>query len=151
MMTLLPPDLVENFHFLRPWCLYALIPALMLIMALRLAQTSRNNWVRAIDSTLLPYLLDKAAGAAQTLPLYGLLVLWIVSVLALAGPVWQKAPVPVQQKEDALVIVLDLSLSMYSTDLTPNRATRAQRKIADILSYRKHEGQTGLEIGRAHV
>lgn len=153
MMTLLPPDFAENFHFLRPWCLYALIPALMLIMALRLAQTSRNNWVRAIDSTLLPYLLDKAASAAQTLPLYGLLMLWIVSVLALAGPVWQKAPVPVQQKQDAVVIVLDLSLSMYSTDLTPNRATRAQRKIADILSFRKHEGQTGLVVyaGDAHA
>ncbi len=151
-MNLLPADFIENFHFLRPLCLYALIPALVIVMMLRLSQTNQNSWARAIDSMLLPYLLDKQGGSKQSLPLYGLLLVWTLSVLALAGPVWQKAPVPVQTREDAVVIILDLSLSMYATDLAPNRAVRAQRKIMDILQYRKHEGQTGLVVyaGDAH-
>ncbi len=152
-MNLLPADFIENFHFLRPLCLYALIPALLLVMLLRLAQTSQNSWARAIDAALLPYLLDKSGSPAQSLPLYGPLLIWVLSILALAGPVWQKAPVPVQARQDAVVIVLDLSLSMYSTDLTPNRATRAQRKVMDILEYRRKEGQTGLVVyaGDAHA
>ena len=152
-MSLLPAGFIENFHFLRPLCLYALIPAFLLVMLLRLAQTSQNSWARAIDAALLPYLLDKQNSPAQSLPLYGLLLIWTLSVLAMAGPVWQKAPVPVQTKQDAVVIMLDLSLSMYSTDLTPNRSTRAQRKVMDILEYRRKEGQTGLVVyaGDAHA
>ena len=49
-MNLLPAELIENFHFLRPLWLYALIPALVLGFLLRLAQTSQNSWVRAIDA-----------------------------------------------------------------------------------------------------
>ena len=152
-MNLLPADFVENFHFLRPLFLYALIPALMLMLLLKLAQTRQNSWVRAIDPRLLPYLLDKSVSPAQALPLYGLFTVWVLSILALAGPVWQEAPVPVQQREDAVVIVLDMSLSMYATDLSPNRATRAQRKVMDILEYRREEGQTGLVAyaGDAHA
>ena len=68
-MNGLPAEFVENFHFLRPLFLYALIPALMLILLLKLAQTRQNSWVRAIDPRLLPYLLDKASSPAQSLPL----------------------------------------------------------------------------------
>ena len=152
-MNWLPAEIVDNFHFLRPLCLYALIPALVLVLLHRLAQTRQNSWARAIDSALLPYLLDKSGSPAQSLPLYGLLLMWTLAVIALAGPVWQKAPVPVQTKQDAVVIVLDLSLSMYSTDLPPNRATRAQRKVMDILEYRRKEGQTGMVVyaGDAHA
>ncbi len=152
-MNGLPAEFVENFHFLRPLFLYALIPALMLILLLKLAQTRQNSWVRAIDPRLLPYLLDKASSPAQSLPLYGLLVVWMLCVLAMAGPVWQEAPVPVQQREDAVVIVLDMSMSMYATDLAPNRAVRAQRKVMDILEYRRKEGQTGMVVyaGDAHA
>ena len=152
-MNWLPADFFENFHFLRPLFLYALIPAVLLILLLKLAQTRQNSWVRAIDPRLLPYLLDKGSSPAQSLPLYGLLAVWMLCVLALAGPVWQEAPVPVQQREDAVVLIVDMSMSMYATDLAPNRAVRAQRKVMDILEYRREEGQTGLVVyaGDAHA
>jgi len=52
-----------------------------------------------------------------------------------------------------MVIVQDLSLSMYATDLNPSRLVRAQRKLIDILNSRKTEGQTALVVyaGSAHT
>jgi Ca-activated chloride channel homolog len=152
-MFLFTPEFIDNFHFLRPLLLLALIPALLLVLLLRFLQGNQSSWQQAIDPRLLPYLLDKSVSAQQSWPLYGLLLLWLLGVLALAGPVWEQSPVPVQQREDALVIVLDLSLSMYAEDLRPSRVTRAQRKIVDILNARRREGQTGLVVyaGGAHA
>src|SRR5690606_21338662 len=152
-MAFLPADFVENFHFLRPLFLLGLLPAMLLYLLLRYLQGSQSNWSKAIDPALLPYLLDRQRGARQTWPLHGLLLAWVLSVIALAGPVWKQIPVPVQEREDAVVLVADLSLSMYATDLRPDRVTRLQRKILDILEYRRREGQTGLVVyaGDAHT
>lgn len=149
----LPAEFVENFHFLRPVLLLGLVPALLLFLLLQFLQGSQSNWSKAIDPALLPYLLDRKAGARQTWPLYGLLLLWSLAIVAMAGPVWKQIPVPVQEREDAVVLVADLSLSMYATDLRPDRATRLQRKILDILEHRRQEGQTGLVVyaGDAHT
>jgi Ca-activated chloride channel family protein len=153
VMALLWEEFSTNFHFLRPLLLLALVPAVALVLLLRYLQGSQSNWHQAIDSSLLPYLLDKTATRQHSWPLYGLLLLWLLGILALAGPTWRQNPVPVQEREDAVVIVLDLSLSMYAEDLRPNRAIRAQRKIVDILNYRRQEGQTGLVVyaGDAHA
>ncbi|MEY4640411.1 MAG: hypothetical protein RLZZ227_405 [Pseudomonadota bacterium] len=152
-MNQLWTELSANFHFLRPVFLLALIPAAAVVLLLRFLQGSQSNWQQAIDPRLLPYLLDKSASAQQSWPLYGLLALWTLAIVALAGPTWQQMPVPVQEREDAAVIVLDLSLSMFAEDLRPNRAIRAQRKIVDILDMRQQEGQTGLVVyaGDAHA
>jgi Ca-activated chloride channel homolog len=152
-MTPLWNEIVENFHFLRPLLLLALVPAVALVLLLRYLQGSQSNWTQAIDPRLLPYLLDKTATRQQSWPLHGLLLMWLLGIVALAGPTWQQMPVPVQEREDALVVVLDLSLSMYAEDLRPNRAIRAQRKIRDILDFRRQEGQTGLVVyaGDAHT
>jgi len=152
-MDFLPAVFIENFHFLRPLLLLGLLPALLFFFLLTFLQGSQSNWARAIDPQLLPYLLDRNLSASQSYPLYGLLLVWTLSIIALAGPVWEKIPVPVQAREDAVVIVADLSLSMYATDLRPNRATRLQRKILDILEYRRYEGQTALVVyaGTAHT
>ena len=147
------PEFLAQFHFLRPLFLLALVPAVLLVLLLRYLHSMQSNWQQAIDPRLLPYLLDRNASPQQSWPLYGLLVLWILGAIALAGPAWEQQPVPVQEREDSLVLVLDLSLSMYAQDQSPNRATRAQRKLIDILALRSREGQTGLVVyaGSAHA
>src|SRR5690606_35107252 len=77
---------------------------------------------------------------------------WLIACIAAAGPSWQKIQQPVSKQQDALVIVLDLSLSMYAEDEQPSRLVRARRKINDILQQRK-EGLTALITysGDAHV
>ena len=152
MEILIPVSLIDNFHFLRPLWLLALAPGLLFFLALWRVNSVVTAWDKAIDKTLLPYLLDRSKNASQRTPLILLLAAWVLSSFALAGPVWEQLPQPVQKKEDALVIVFDLSLSMFAPDHSPNRLDLAKRKLRDILALRK-EGQTALVVyaGDAHT
>jgi Ca-activated chloride channel homolog len=143
---------LADFHFLRPLWLLALLPALFFVRRLWQLDAQGTAWHKVIDQTLLPYLLNSTKNTSQRLPLYLLMVVWTLSVLALAGPTWSKQTQPVQQRQDALVLVLDLTLGMFANDFEPNRITVARRKIMDILDART-EGQTALVVygGEAHM
>ena len=152
MELLIPVSVIDNFHFLRPLWLLALIPVLLFFSAMWRVNSVVTAWDKAIDKNLLPYLLDRSKNASQRTPLILLFAAWALSILALAGPVWEQLPQPVQKKEDALVIVFDLSLSMFAPDHSPNRLDLAKRKLRDILALRE-EGQTALVVyaGDAHT
>lgn len=147
-----PASFFSDFHFLRPLWLLGLIPILVFFLALWRVNSAMTAWDKAIDKDLLPYLLDRSKNAAQRTPLIMLFVAWTLSLLALSGPVWEQLPQPVQKREDAVVIVLDLSLSMFANDHTPSRIDLAKRKLRDVLALRD-EGQTGLVVyaGDAHT
>ncbi len=152
MELLIPGSLLDNFHFLRPLWLLALVPALLFFIVMWRVNSVVTAWDKAIDKSLLPYLLDRSKNAAQRTPLFLLLSAWTLSVVAMAGPVWEQLPQPVQKREDALVIVMDLSLSMFAPDHSPSRLDLAKRKLRDILALRT-EGQTALVVyaGDAHT
>lgn len=145
-------SVTSNFHFLRPLWLLALIPSSLLVFIFWRMNESSSAWDRAIDKDLLPFLLDASKSVAERTPLVLLTLLWTVSIVALAGPVWEKIPQPVQARQDALVIVYDQSLSMYATDYDPNRLVVSKRKVLDVLD-RRLEGQTALVVyaGDAHA
>ena len=81
-----------------------------------------------------------------------MLVAWILATIAIAGPVWRQTPQPVHEREDALVVIFDLTKSMLATDVKPDRLVRAKRKLIDLLELRE-EGVTALIVfsGDAHV
>lgn len=145
-------DLLSNFDFLRPDWFYALIPAVLLYLLLKFRQGTSSNWERTIDASLLPHLLDNPDGNISKSPLTLVFIAWLLAICALSGPVWEKTEQPVHEREDALVIVFDLTKSMYATDVKPNRLVRAKRKLQDLLNTRD-EGVTALVVfaGDAHV
>ncbi|MCA1796782.1 MAG: VWA domain-containing protein, partial [Geobacteraceae bacterium] len=69
---------------------------------------------------------------------------------ALAGPTWKRVEQPLFSRTSAVVIVLDLSASMYATDVKPSRLVQARLKIADLLQQR-HEGYTALVVFAAQA
>jgi Ca-activated chloride channel family protein len=145
------PDLAA-FHFLRPWWLLALIAAAAMTVLVARARRRRSSWEAIIDSDLRDALIERTLKkGGPVLPVMTGLALAIASV-ALAGPTWQRLPQPIDQKTDALVIVLDLSLSMYAKDVAPSRLVRARHAITDVLRART-EGFTGLVAyaGDAHT
>src|SRR5690606_15666450 len=97
-------------------------------------------------------LIDGETTRANRWQIWAMLAAWVIATLALAGPTWEKRPMPVQKNENALVLILDLSPSMLTEDVKPSRLIRARLKIADILRERT-EGLTALIVyaGDAHV
>lgn len=143
---------LSNLHFLRPFWFLALIPAGILIWFLVKNSQAHSRWRGLIQPDLLPHLMLGEKNKQQGLSIYAVALLWTITVVALAGPVWQQLPQAVSKRIDAQVLVLDLSLSMLATDISPTRIARAKHKLSDMLSARK-EGLTGLVVysGDAHV
>ena len=144
--------MVEAFHFIRPWWLAAIVPAVALAWYWLRRTQSGSGWETAIDSDLLTVLLDATqtkSGKWFSIFLFTALTL---APVGLAGPAWEKLPQNVEQREDTLIILLDLSLSMLAQDLQPSRIDRARQEIVDILRLRE-EGQTALiaYAGDAHA
>lgn len=141
-----------DFQFLRPLWLLSVIPAILLFLAIRHLRANSSRWDRAIDSSLLPHLLDGEPAKGHRWSTIILLIAWLLASISMAGPVWEKLPQAVQKKEDALVVIQDLSLSFFAKDLSPNRLTRTRHKLLDLLQNRK-EGTTALVVysGDAHV
>ena len=134
---------LAEFHFLRPHWLYALIPACIGCFWLLYRQKQAGSWDQVISPQLLPFLLDSIpVKQRRVLPVLALIG-WVFACLAMAGPTWERTPLPVHKQENALVVLFDLSPSMLAQDLKPNRLTRARLKLIDLLKLRK-EGTTAL-------
>ena len=136
---------LNEFHFIRPYWLLAMIPFLVIVILLLRNKLSRGNWTSVCDAELLPYILEEKATTQSRWPLTTGSIATLLMITALAGPTWKHLPSPVFRNESALVIALNLSPSMNAEDIKPNRLTKARYKISDILTQRK-EGQTALLV-----
>ena len=141
-----------NFHLMRPEWLWALLPAIVMAGLLWRLRHRSGSWSSIIAPDLLPHLIGDSSGKQKHSLAPALLLAWALAAIAAAGPSWQKLPQPVHQKQDALIMVMDLSYSMMAADLAPSRYDRARQKLLDLLEQRK-EGQTGLiaYAGDAHI
>ena len=143
---------LADFHFLRPWWLLLLITIPVVVMLQAHYALRSNNWHKVISPVLFDALLEakptRKAHVARVIPPLALLCM----AFALAGPTYARLPQPVAIKDDPLVIVLDLTLSMTSNDIQPSRIERSKFKISDILTHRE-EGLTGFVVyaGDAYV
>ncbi|WP_332308960.1 vWA domain-containing protein [Enterovibrio coralii] len=101
--------------------------------------------IRLIAPHLSKLLSGNAAstGKAKRWPIVALAAGWLIAVIALAGPSWQKVEIPAVNLAGARVLVMDMSRSMYATDIAPNRLDQARFKALDMLPEWK-EGSTGL-------
>lgn len=137
--------MLDNLHFNHPYFLWALIPLALVLWRTVWSVATVDAWEKVIDPRLLSFLLQGKQGAGRDWAKWVLALGWLLSVIALADPVWEKIPRPIFQTNTARVIVLDLSNSMLIDDLNPSRLMRARFKIEDILST-EEEGQIGLVV-----
>ena len=143
---------MEQFHFLRPWALVLIVPAILLWFARRSAADSTRRWARVIEPDLLKLLTVGGSSRWRIAPHDLLLAGWLVATLAIAGPSWQREPSPFADAERPVMIVLRVAPSMMTTDLAPTRLDRARQKIADLL--KAHDGMPAGLIaysGSAHL
>lgn len=136
---------LADFHFIRPYWLLAILPAVVIAILMLRNKLSRGNWSACCDAELLPFLLQEHAANQSRVWLSLGFIASLLTIVALAGPTWQRLPSPVFRNDAALVIALNLSPSMDAADIKPSRLTIARYKIADILKQRK-DGQTALLV-----
>lgn len=131
-------------HFIRPYWLLLLPLAVIMPWLWKRTRRPSGDWTAVCDPHLLRWLsVSQASGTTRVGGRWLAGAAVLISVLALAGPSWQKLPDSSFSARDARVIVLDVSRSMLAQDLRPNRLTRARFRLADLLEMTA-EGQVGL-------
>ncbi|GLK85876.1 VWA domain-containing protein [Ancylobacter defluvii] len=145
-------DGLAQLHFLRPWWLLLVLPALGLWWLGRREADTTARWRRAIDPALLRHLIIGGDARRWLNPENLLLAAWIVGILAVAGPTWRQLPSPFAQAARPAMFVVKVTPSMLERDLAPTRLDRARQKMADLLKLREG-APTGLVAyaGSAHL
>ena len=139
-----------EFHFLRAgWIL--LIPiAILLIFFFKRRMLTIGNWEKLIDKRLLPYVMSRRQLSDNQYKWWLISLISVLSIIALAGPTWERIEQPSFRTDQSLIIALDLSRSMNAQDISPNRLTRAKLKILDILE-RRQGAQVALIVYSANA
>ncbi len=145
---------LSEFHFLRVEWIWLLPLWGLVLWFLPKIQSSQIDWAQWIAPPLqrLFVVSSQISQHRKKQLQVGFALIWILGTLALAGPAWERLPQPLLVRDQARVILLDLSYSMLATDLQPNRLERARYKIEDLLN-RFQEGQTAIVLyaGDAHT
>ncbi|MBA6305130.1 VWA domain-containing protein [Colwellia sp. MB02u-14] len=133
---------MADFHFIRPWWLFAIIALALALKLLNKYRLSQSGWQQLLPQHLANVLVD-IQHSQQKLSLTLPFIIGLLAIVALAGPTWKKLPQPVYQTARGSVLIMDMSYSMYSTDISPNRLTRSRYKAIDLLEQ-LNEGEIGL-------
>lgn len=139
-------------HWFRPeWLL--ILPLLGWLLWQRWHREKRaGRWQKILPPAFHRVLLSGGTGRSSKLPWIALGLGWLLALLALLGPSWQRVEQSSQKPEDPLVVMLELTPEMLATDSSPNRLEQARRKIYDLLQNRS-DAQTAVIVyaGSAHT
>ena len=136
-------QILENFTFIRPLWLWAIL-GLVIVYALKLKFGQQQNlWQQILPSHLYQKLIISKGFGKPSRFIHSAMLSCLLCIIAMSGPSWEKLPQAVYQTQSGKVILLDMSMSMRATDLSPDRLTRARFKAIDLINQ-LNEGETGL-------
>ena len=123
----------EDFHFLRPALLWLFIPAFAALALGLIGLHEEVKWKNVLAPHLRPYIIKKGSEKLKKNMQLALLIFLSIAILGLSGPTWKTIELPGKTLETPVIVLLELSESMMSTDLQPSRLERAKFKISDLL------------------
>lgn len=142
---------IGDFHFLRPlW--FLTIPVAAAVWWIWKTRTEPlRGWRNQMAPEFLQVLATRSASGSRPSSLW-LLVAWLLTIIALAGPTWRLEPSPFAEDARPLMILLKADESMALTDVSPSRLGRAQLELADLAADRPGQ-PLGLIVyaGSAHL
>jgi len=139
-------------HALRPEWLLALPLLSVLLWKLWHRKKRIGRWQMILPKAFHQALLSAGDSRDRKSPWVLLGLAWLLAVLALTGPSWQRLEQVSQKPVDPLVVMLQLTPDMLATDTSPNRLEQARRKLYDLLQSRA-DAQTAVIVyaGSAHT
>ncbi|RWU17960.1 hypothetical protein DM813_25150 [Pseudomonas alkylphenolica] len=139
-------------QWLRPAWLIVLPLLAWLLWKLWHRQKRAGRWQMILPPSFHAVLLGGGNGRDSKLPWIALGLAWLLTVLALVGPSWQRLEETRQRPADPLVILLELTPQMLAEDAAPTRLEQARRKVLDLLEHRR-DSQTAIIVyaGSAHT
>ncbi|KAF0866212.1 VWA domain-containing protein [Pseudomonas sp. LD120] len=139
-------------HWFRPWWLLVLPLLALLLWQLWHRQKRAGRWQMILPPAFHAALLSGGNGRESKLPWVALGLAWLLAVLALLGPSWQRVEQTRQKPADPLVVLLELTPQMLAHDVPPNRLQQARHKLLDLLALRR-DAQTAIVVyaGSAHT
>lgn len=129
-------ELIEHFHFVRPFWLFAVIPLVLLWYSVRPRSKRAKDKQIGIAPHLAKALTVGSLNQRLFYPIDGAVLAGVLLSLAAAGPAWDKLPNPLVAETAPLVIALKVTPSMETPDLAPSRLERAKFKILDLIAAR---------------
>jgi len=139
-------------HWQRPFWLL-LTPLLgFLLWQLWHREKRSGRWQALLPAAFQTALLTATGGRSSRLPWLALGLAWLLALLALLGPSWQRIEQQNPKPADPLVVLLELTPEMLASDASPNRLAQAKRKLLDLLEARQ-DAQTAIVVyaGSAHT
>ncbi|WP_149983042.1 vWA domain-containing protein [Pseudoalteromonas rhizosphaerae] len=130
-----------DFEFIRPTVLWLLVPV-CLVFTIAMIKHKKTSQGELIAAHLAKFVIN-TNNKKNTQPMWLIALFAVLAVIFSAGPSFEEKQVPVFQSKNARVIVMDMSLSMYSTDIAPSRLVQARFKALDMIKLFK-EGDTAL-------
>lgn len=139
-------------HWQRPVWLLVLPLLGWLVWRLWHRQKRVGRWQMILPSAFHSVLLSGGNGRESKLPWIALALGWLLALLALLGPSWQRVEQTSQRPVDPLVVLLELTPEMLAADTPPSRLEQARRKLLDLLQARS-DSQTAIIVyaGSAHT
>ncbi|MGR5165743.1 VWA domain-containing protein [Vibrio astriarenae] len=125
--------------FLYPQWFWAVIPCVLITLYL----TKRSKHQTLIAPHIAKAMGLEASKNSITIKLFT--AAWLITIFSLSGPSINDVTRPSVQANDARVVVMDMSLSMYARDVSPSRLEQARYKVTDMLNQWQ-DGQTGLVV-----
>ena len=129
----------EALEFIRPYWLVGIV--VVLLFSLWRYKGQSNQQTTIIANHLSEHLVTLPETTKSNRLTLNLLA--VIACVALSGPSIRSVELPVYEMQTAQVIALDLSYSMYATDIKPDRLSRAKYKAIDLLKLWT-EGEKGL-------
>ncbi|OBQ52239.1 VWA domain-containing protein [Tamlana sp. s12] len=142
----------NKFHFLRAEHLWYGIIAISILCVGFLFYKETFTWKKQIAKHLRPYVIQKGTVWKTVLIRLSVIIMFGIGLIAYLGPTWSQFKAPAKKVKSQFVIALDMSQSMLTTDVSPNRLERAKFKIHDLLEANpKAETNLLLFSGSTHV
>ena len=126
--------LFDLIHFERPYWLILLPITLLLAYFITGKSSNKSTLDKVVDQRLMQHLVyqNTSSNVNKWFGLAAISLCWI----GLAGISWTKAPTTMFENTQKTVLVVDQSLSLYATDIKPNRQTQLKQTIRDILAQK---------------